>query len=148
MDKLDKIVTEMKGLGEFLVDFTYPQASSKEEDQISVLKSREIMIDGYEIGVHYSKSETDDRYLECLQCFGLHSPFLPFAIVVKVARKFLGDEHLCFIDVYQNNKKTYCWTVSVDESGLALPPEQEIARGMEYEGFRFDYMNSKSVNFF
>jgi hypothetical protein len=148
MQDLDKIIREMKTLGEFLVDFSFPKVKTEEEEQISILKSREINVDGFEVVIHYGKSVHDQKGLECFQCLGVRNPFLPFNIVVKLAKRFLGEKHLCFVDVFASNKKVYCWTLNTDMNGKPLPPEQEVIKKMDFEGFEFNMLNPAGVNFY
>ncbi len=143
MIDIKKIVSEMRAMGKLLSNFS----SSKDEDEISLLKSREVYIDGYEIVLHYGETIFDEHHLECFQCLGVRSPFLPFSVVTKLARKFLGEEHVCFVDVFIDNKKVYCWTVSKDPDGKILESKSILKEG-SFEGFDFDYLNPKNINFF
>ncbi len=140
---IEKIVDEMRGLGRLLSPFV----TSADEDTISLLKSRELQIEGYDIVVHYSETNIRGHHLECLQCIGVRNPFLPFSVVTKLARKYLGEEHLCFVDIFIDNKKVYCWTVSKDEDGNPIESRSVLREG-NFEGVKFSYLNPKNVNFF
>jgi hypothetical protein len=147
MITLDKTVQEMRSLGELLADYSYPSVSSEEEDDISPLKTREVVVDGYELILHYSKQRYEDsRTIECLQILSKHGAFLPFFLVSKLAKKFLGDRFLNFIDVYINGKKVYCWTLNRDRFGEKVQYEYD-AQEIEFEGLKFGYLNPSTVNF-
>ncbi len=144
---IDKVIQEMKAMGDLLVDYSFPKVSSQEEDIVSFLKTRDMVIDGYAISIHYGKATYPNHILETFQCLGQRTPFVPFFLVVKLVRKFLGDKHLCFLDLFLNDKKVYCWTVSKDLDGKELPTEQRVLKEMNFEGFRYSFLHPSSVNF-
>lgn len=148
MMNLDKTVHEMKSLGGFLADFSFPSVSSKDEDDISILKTRDVVVDGYEVVLHYGKQKFENgKSTECLQVLARRAVFLPFYVVSKLVQRFLGRQHLYFIDIYVNNKKVYCWTLSRDASGKVISTDQEVVKELDFEGLKFSYLNPATVNF-
>ena len=55
--KLDEIVRVMKGVGEVIVPFNFPKVPFNPEDELSIFKSRYATVDGYQIFMHYQKSD-------------------------------------------------------------------------------------------
>lgn len=147
MTDITKIVAEMRSMGDYLARIRNPEMLLDDEEQISVLKSREIVVDGYDVLVHYGKVLSNGRLIECLQCQGRIDPFLPFFLVFKIARKFLGDKHLCFIDTYIDNKKVYCWTLKTDWDGNPLAVRDGVIEVVDFEGMSFSYLDPQSVQF-
>lgn len=147
MDKFEKVVAEMRAVGEVLVKHSFPLMPGDAEEDISILKTREMLIDGYEVTIYYSKSEYPSHILETFQIFGQRVPFLPFHMVTKIARKFLGESHLSLVEVYVNNKKLYIWTKTSNKEGTSKPTLEEAAIPAEHEGFKFHRLNPRQVNF-
>ncbi len=140
----------MKALGDILVKHTFPMASPADEEDVSVLKKREVVVDGYELGVSYSKSDYGDYLIETLQVWSKYSPFVPFCVVCKVARHFLGGDHLSLVEIFRENKKVYIWTVPRNPSGKAVesPCSATEYQPQEFEGFRYRLMNPDTVKFY
>jgi len=146
--KLEQHVDQMRALGEQLIPYNFPKAPAEWEDDINILKAREIIIDGYTVVVHYSKADYDDHYLETLQILSKNSPFLPFVVLCKLAKAFLGDQELALVEVIRDNRKVYCWTLTVDKEGHPIPsPFQQEAEPCQYEGWHYSYMNPDQVKF-
>jgi hypothetical protein len=149
MQEIDQIIDEMKTLGKALVEYSFPLATSEDEDSVSILKTREIVVDGYAVVVHYGRGKYEEYSLETFQCLGTRSPFLPFFVVTKLARLFLGEKQLCFVDVMHNGKKVYCWTLTSErDRQIPSAPSRRSRSVLEFEGFRFNYLDPESVNFF
>ena len=55
--KLEVQVEEMRSLGEQLIPYNFPRAPAEWEEDINLLKAREIIVDGYTVVVHYSKAD-------------------------------------------------------------------------------------------
>ncbi len=148
--QIDEHVKRMRAMGEILVSYNFPKVKPEEEDAVSVLKERDIVADGYDLCCHYSKSDYGEYLMEMVQVFGRNTPFLPFCLVCKLGRKFLGDKHLSLVEIYRHNRKMYCWTVAVDRDGKPIPsPFQETKyEDHEFQGFRYRLMNPKTVNFY
>lgn len=145
---LDEQVKAMRGLGEVLMPYNFPKVPAEEEEDVNSIKTREITVDGYTLIVHYSKAEYQQHYLETLQVLGKYTPFLPFSLVCKIGRRFLGPNHLSFVELFKGNK-IYCWTVVKDRDDIAVPgPYNNDIESRIFEGFEYRVMDSKQVNFY
>lgn len=145
---LGQHITEMRNLGEVLVPYNYPLAPAEWESDINILKMREITVDGYTVVAHYSKADYETHYLETLQLLGKNCPFLPFCLVCKLGSKFLGQDGLSLIEFFRDNRKVYCWTLTVDRDGQPIPnPYEPETEHCTYEGFSYHYMHPSQVNF-
>lgn len=146
---LEEHVKEMRGLGDVLMPHNFPSVSPEDEDDILLLKSREVTVDGYNVIVFYSKSNYGKYCLETLQILGKHCPFIPFWLVVKIAKKFLGDKHLSLVEIFKEGKKIYCWSVSKNGRNLPLPSSYKAkVKDCVYEGFSYKSMSPNQVNFY
>ncbi len=145
--RLEVQVEQMRGLGEYLIPYNFPKAPAEWEDDINVLKAREIVVDGYTIVVHYSKADYENHYLETLQILGKNAPFLPFVLICKLAKSYLGDQELSLVEIVKDNRKIYCWTLTLEGSNPIPSPFQQETEPCDYEGFHYNYMNPDQVNF-
>jgi hypothetical protein len=142
-------VKEMRGLGEILVAYNHPKVPPEEEDDILIFKSRDIIVDGYSIIIFYSKSDHGRYFLETLQILGQHHPFLPFWVVVKIVKAFLGSNHLSLVEIFKEGKKIYCWSVAKDGKNEAVAcPYKVKVKDCVYEGLYYKTMNPNEVNFY
>ncbi len=141
-------VNEMRGLGEVLIDYNFPKAPPEWEDDLNVLKMRELVVDGYCILVHYSKADYGDHLLETLQVLGKNCPFLPFCLVCKLAKSYLGNRGLSLVEFFRDNRKIYCWTLTLDMEGKPIPsPFSPDVQMCVYDGLEYGYMKPNQVNF-
>ena len=141
---LNTVVSEMSAVADHLVPYTYPMASFQNEQQILCLKQRIVRADGYETILCFSKANYTKYMLLSLQIQGYEVPFLPFTLICKLGRIFLGSRHLSFIDFMRNNRKVYCWAIkSLD--GELLPPDKQ-AISVNYEGFEFSVLQPGAVD--
>jgi hypothetical protein len=138
----------LRNCGEHLLPYNFPQNHPSLEDIIFPLKITEVEVDGYDVGLHFSKADYGDHYLESLQVSGTNTPFLPFNVVVKVAQIALGSHRLSLIKAPRQGKVFYCWTLCVDKQGHPIP-FKHFAKGevCNYEGFEFNSLTPDSVNF-
>jgi len=147
-ETLDMIVARMRNVGEQLTPYNYPQADPKLEDDLNIIKTKEVVVDGYEVMMHFSRADYRTHISETVQILGKNTAFLPFCVVVKVARKFLGNHHLGLVEFLKDNRKIYCWTITLDHRGrpISSPAEQTVTQ--KYEGFEYSYMSSSQVRFY
>lgn len=146
---LDECVSRMRNVGDQLVPYNFPQADPKLEDDLNLVKTKELFVDGYQVVLHFSKADYKTHFIETVQILGKNSPFLPFNLVSKIARKFLGSSNLCLVEIFRENRKIYCWTVASDRSGKPIPhPNDTDADEIEHEGFKFQHIDSNQVNFY
>lgn len=147
--KLDEIIKEMKSLGNVLVPFNYPKTLITWEDDLAIFKAREVTIDGYNLFLHYQKSDYNEYLIETLQIHNTKHPFLPFNLICKIGKRFLGSKHLSLIEIFKDHRKIYIWSVCLDRSEKPVPiPNQYDTESCEYEGFHYIYMQPKNVDFF
>jgi len=149
MRNLNTIIESMKVTGEMLVPYNYPRADPRNENDLSFLKLVDCVVDGYYITLHFSKADYPEHFLSTLQIFGQNAPFLPFTLVLKIARKFFGDEELCLVEMFKSNRKIYCWTLQTEKDGDPMPsPHKDQGEQCFYDGFEYTYMDSSFMNFY
>ena len=139
-------IQEMKGIANMLIPYTFPQVTFNEETEVLPLKQRKITIDGYEVILCFSKAKYTDYYLESLQIQSYYSPFLPFTLVCKIGRAFLGKENLSYIEFFKSGRKVYCWTLR-SRNGRSLPPGNKTKPG-SYEGFAYNILEPGAIELF
>lgn len=146
---LEEVVKYMRALGETLIPYNYPKAPAEWEDDISILKINDVWVDGYNVGVHYSKADYGDHYLITLQVWSKNSPFLPFNLVCKVARKFVGEDSLALVEFFRNSRKIYCWTQTLDLDSQPCPnPQQgDSVEFRVYDGLAFAHVDPSNMKF-
>lgn len=148
MRKFDNLVLGVKKLGDLLVPYNFPQNDPALEDDLNAVKVTHTVVDGYDVTIYYSKADHNDFILETVQVYADNHPFLPFALVVKIARKFLGSEKLSLIEFMRMDRKVYCWTVYRNLSGKPINPPYESMKHLAYEGFEYTYLSPSNVNFY
>lgn len=140
--KLKQHIEEMKNLAEILIPYTPPKYPK--DDDISWFKSRDIIVDGIPIIAHYSIIDYGDLKPIVLTIGAKNSPFLPFGLVCKIARMFLGNENLSLFEYTKEGSKIYSWMVLFQE-GIAVKNSQiENAEHENYNGF--DYFRVDTNN--
>lgn len=146
---LNDHVAEMKKFGDFLMPYNFPRKPIHEEDEINVLKFRDITVDGYDITLHYSKSDHKNHYVSTLQVFGKDMPFVPFSVVCKIAKRFLGDSYVSLVKIFSEGRRIYCWTVILDEEGNPVQsPHYDKGEERVYEGFEYVQVNPQYIDFY
>lgn len=141
-------VSQMRRMGEILMPYTYPMTPKAEAEDIGCLKLRDVMIDGYQVYVNYTKGDYGDYYLESVEILGKNAPFLPFVLVCKIAKAFLGEEHLAYVDFWHENRRHYCWTLAKDEDDVPMagPFKVDMGHG-EYEGLEYSVLPNGGIDF-
>jgi hypothetical protein len=139
---LDYQVDEMRRVANLLMPDTYPKVTFEDEQVILPLKQRVVRIDGYDVVVCFSRAEYPGYVLESLQIQSIYSPFLPFSLVCKIGRIFLGNRHLSYVEFFRDSRKIYCWTVK-REDGVAVAPYRSSPGN--YEGFKYRILNPGSA---
>lgn len=146
---LDEHVSEMKRLGDMLMPYNFPRKPIHEENEINVLKLRNVAVDGYDVTLHYNKSDHKDFYVATLQVLGKDVPFIPFLLACKIAKKFLGDSYISLVKIFAEGRRVYCWTVILDEDENPIPgAHYESGEGQVYEGFEYVQVSPEKVNFY
>ena len=141
----DEVVKEIKSFGNFLMPYNQPKVSAASEEDINVLKSREVLVDGYSVIIHYSKNDWPNHYMEVLQITGKYTTYLPFYLICKIGKKFLGDRHLSYVDFINGERKTYCWTLATDKDSNPIPApykKETLSDDCTYEGLCYKCINT------
>ena len=153
--QFDNIIENLRRVGDHLVPLNWPRNDPGLENDISVLKKSNVLIDGYDVTVKFNKAEyfeqegVHDYILETFQMTGEFIPFLPFGLVVKIGRRVLGGHHLSLVEFFQDNRKVYCWSVCTDKRGRPIPPPfNEDLQRCSYEGFEYAYIESSELSFY
>lgn len=146
---LDEIVEEIKNLGDLLVSYNYPMAPKEWEDDIYMLKSQEVDIDGYTVTIYFSRANHGDSFQEVLHIMGGPKlPFIPFNVVSKLAKKFLGGSALSLVELLKNGIRVYCWSILLTPDGRPVPAKFKNSEICEYEGFKYLNVDPKEVDFY
>ena len=142
--EINKHVSEMYLAAKLLVPFSFPKVDFSQEQEVILLKQRNIVVDSYEITICYSKADYDEYFLESLQIQSYYTPFLPFVLVCKFGRIFLGQENLGYLDFFRNGKKVYCWAIRSND-GKSIPQNKKT-KLRSYEGFKFSIIENKTID--
>jgi hypothetical protein len=150
---LAETIREMKGLSHTLIPYSFPLTSHDDENDISFLKQRNIIVDGIEVGIHFNSCTYRKFGMESLQIFGKQFSFLPFSLVCKIARFYLGDKHLSLIEVLHGKngnscRKIYVWTIYYDKDGVILNPFSKEPKHESYGDFKFSRITEQEIKFF
>lgn len=145
-NEISQAVTEMRAMANLLIPATFPKVTFKEEQEILLLKQRVMTIDGYEISICFSMADYGNNMLESLQLQGVFAPFLPFIVVCKLGRAFLGEENISYIEFFRNKRNVYCWTLRTVD-GRPAPPDKAAKLG-SYEGFNFNILEPGAVDLY
>jgi hypothetical protein len=147
---LEEIIERMRGMGDILVPLNYPNTFSFElEDDLSIFKEREAIIDGIPLLLNYQKSDYKKYLIETVQIFGKTTPFLPFNLICKIGKRFLGGHHLSLVEIFKDNRKIYIWSVCVDKRGRPIPAPYKLkTEQCEFEGFNYSYLQPNQINFY
>lgn len=138
-----EVMSQMRGVAEILIDHTYPKAPYDEEQSVSILKQRIIVVDGYDVSLCYSNADYGKYVLNTLQIQSVDMPFLPFYLVCKLGREFFGAQELSYIEFLKNDRKVYCW-VTRTRNGMPLPSEN--SKIGVFEDFEFRILNRGSLD--
>lgn len=138
MIPLEQHVAELRDLAKTLMPYSFPKVSVEDDAEVIPLRTRQLVIDGYDVAVTFCISDYDKHHLESLQIQGVYTPFLPFALVCKIARFFLGSEHLSYTDLVRDNRKIYCWTIR-RRKGRVVPLTKKVSHD-SYEGLTYNVL--------
>lgn len=145
----DETVKEMKSFGAYLMPYSRPKVAQEDDNDINFMKAKEALVDGYSLVLYYSKNDWPTHYMEIVQISGKFTPFLPFSLVCKIGRKFLGEKYLSYVDFMQEDRKTYCWTAASDKANNPIPApykKESLSDDCIYEGLCYKCLNpSKKV---
>jgi hypothetical protein len=145
---LDEAIIRLKNMGELLIPYNYPRNDPAIESTIAVLKTTSVYVDGYEVNVHFNKSDYEDHYIESCQISGNNIPFLPLQVIIKIAKKCLGEEYLHLSERTVGGTMFWSWSVCKDKDGNALPwPYKMKVMHCSYNGFEFNKIKPGELNF-
>ncbi len=133
---LKQHIKEMKAMAEMLMSHTFPVVDFERERQILVFKQRTIVVDGYELIISVNKSNYNTYHSLFIQIQSVYSPFLPFNLICNLAKAFLGDINVSYVDFFRDGKKLYCWNIRTTPNGEILPPAKDTELSF-YEGFTY-----------
>ena len=142
----DEEITEMRSFGELLMPYNFPLVTQEEEECVNHIKLKQVCVDGYNLILHYSKSDYGNHFVETLQILGKYCPFLPFFLVCKIGKKVLGNQHLSLVEVYKDNRKIYCWTLILDKANKPVLGPYDEVEYCTYEGFEYRSVNPNQLN--
>jgi hypothetical protein len=149
VEDFETVLERLRDVGEQLVPYN---AEAKAEADIHMLKSVEIMVDGYEFNLYFHKVLYEGNYLELVQLSPANTIFLPFNVVVKVATKALGGHHLSYVQYFDRDgtRRTYCWSVYRDARGRPLPYpfSKKNAEHRVFDGVEYDQLDPKELNIY
>ena len=140
----DVVVKDTKSFGAFLMQYSIPKVNQEDDADVGFLKAKEVTVDGYAVVIYYSKNEWPTYYMETLQITGKYTPFLPFSLVCKIGKKFLGEKYLSYVDFMRDNRKTYCWTFATDKTDKPIPApykKTSLSDDRTYEGLCYKCLN-------
>lgn len=131
-------------MARLLIPHTFPLASFEDEQVILPLKQTVITVDGYDVVICLSAADYDKYILWSFQIQSVYTPFLPFNVVCKLGRTFLGGKHLAYLEFAKDGKKVYCWTLR--RKGRKTITASNDSEPETFEGFEFVRLNPESVD--
>ena len=147
---INKIIQEMKVLGDQLIPYNFPKKPFIYEEYINLLKTREMNVDGHFFVTNYTKADYDEYFLETFHIFSKMHPFIPFEVLTNTVKMFLGEENIFLVELFEDGRKIYCWLKATKKDGSTIEcPAAETARVLECEfnGFKYNVIESSGINF-
>lgn len=139
---LNTIVKDLKRASQLIIKFTYPKSSTTEEAEFDFLRSSRACIDGFLLNIYYTKSDYDEHVFETVQIVGEYSPFIPFHVVFKIGKAFLGEQNLSLTEFFQKNRKVYCWNMITNNDGEQMSSDLLRGEKCDFEGCKYTYIGS------
>lgn len=136
---IEQHVSEMKETANFLAEYSWPKTSMIDERHIICLKQREVIIDGYDVVLHFSVNNYDMHTMHTFQIYSRYSSFLPFSLTCKVAEKFLGKEAIYYLSIIQQDRKIYIFSQCIGRDGnYVMDNTYQSCKKDSYMGFNFN----------
>lgn len=110
----------VKKISERLIPNTFPNCEVGSDVDLAILKSTEVLVNGYYCGVFYSISDFKTYKIKVLQIWPIHHYFLPVDVLVKIIKEFTKTTVFYFFQVWSNEKMFYCWVSVVDENDFTV----------------------------
>jgi hypothetical protein len=150
MKKIFDQIETMKIMADICTPLTMPKAPEHLEDYIYDLKKQEIFVDGYNLHCYYSISDFTTHILKNLQLYSETFSVLPFALTFKIAKLFLGEENLAYLEIKKNisdkDIKVYCWTTVRDKHGKAMPCSAKHTEQIVFRDIEITAVDSKILS--
>ena len=148
MEKIISTIERMKKMAKNLTHLTFPKSPVGYDQDLVILKSSEIIVDGYELVMYFSISDYSNYKIKTLQIFPKNHYFLPFSVSCKLAKKFLGEKYISLLELFSGTKKIHCWSLVVDEEEVPIKNPYEINSEIKkFEDFNFYLMKADEINF-
>lgn len=128
---LDSLIEDFKRAEDVLTPYTM------NDNDDNVLRTNVIEIDGYSVKLKFKRIDHGPFYTENLTLMSEFGSFLPFHLVAKLGKKFLGKYKLMLSESYEQDRKIYEWTVALDKEGRPTP----IRVNSYYEECVYDDLN-------
>lgn len=112
---LDRKIEILKNSAEFLSYKTFPKCKIGEDLDISILKTTDLIFDGYTCGIYYSISGFEKYNINILQIWPKYHSFLPLDTIFGLGIKFLGYYGVYFFEIWNSDKVIYCLIRVLDE---------------------------------
>lgn len=140
---LDSLIEDFKRVGDILS----PHQLNKNDDNI--LNTKLVEIDGYSILIKFNRIDHGPFLSENLKIKSEHSSFLPFHLVAKLGKKFLGKYELILIESFDDDdKKTYEWAITLDKDGRPIPVKMAVYyEDCSYDDLSYKYVFDSSGNY-
>lgn len=133
---LDSLIEDFKRVGDVLS----PHQLNENDD--NVLKTKLIEIDGYSVLIKFNRIDHGPFFSENLKIKSEHSSFLPFHLIAKLGKKFLGKHELILIESFDDGVKVYEWAITLDKYGRPTP----VKMAVYYEDCVYDDLSYKYVS--
>jgi hypothetical protein len=148
MKKILSVIERMKKMAKNLTDITFPNCQIGEDQDLILLKSSEILVDGYETIIYFSISDYSNYKIKTLQICPKNHYFLPFNLSCKLAKKFLGKRYVSLLELFSGAKKIHCWSLVVNKKEEPIENPYETNSELQtFENFNFYLMKSDEINF-
>lgn len=142
---LERHADELRKVCQQLIPYSFSEVDANDEDLLP-LKTRQIVVDGFDVSVNMSFAGLDKYRTESIQIQGVYTPFLPLYVVCKVARAFLGGKNLSCTDFVRDNRKVYTWIVR-RRGTKSLRTTTKSSKG-ECEGFAYTILKPGHLNLY
>lgn len=132
---LDSLIEDFKRVGDVLS----PHQLNGNDD--NVLNTKLVEIDGYSVLIKFNRIDHGPFFSENLKIKSEHGSFLPFHLVAKLGKKFLGKYELILIEYFDDEKKIYEWAVTLDKDGKPSP----VKIAVYYDDCFYDDLSYKYI---
>lgn len=147
MKNFNQKIEMIKKSANSLVWKTFPNCKMGDDSDLIVLKTTEVVVDGYACGVFFSVSDFEKYKIQVLQIWPSYNYFICFNVVSKIAKKFLGENGLSFFEIWNNDRMIYCWTLVLDEENNIINNFYKVNQKENFfDDFRYYSMEPGEIN--